>query len=398
MKKILPYFLGFLLLAGFIFLIANSKKPKKVADERVTLREKDKIPYGFYVARNLLPSLFPAAKISSESIEPENWKAVNSSSGGQLVVLTGSAINADKVELDAMLKFVRRGNYVFIIGQYYGYELQRMISADNTPSVFLNSSEDSLTVNLNEPRFSHARYSYPGKKFSGHFSDLNSSTTLTLGRDEKLNPNFIQLRAGDGSIFINLCPPAFTNYFLLYENNIEYFEKAFSLVPRDVHTVVWNEYYLSKKPKEKDPNWLGVLLRYPAFRAGLLIALLTIIFYMLMEMRRRQRYIPVYQKPKNESLDFVQTIGRLYYDKKDHLDLARKMSAYFLDHVREKYRLQTEELNEDFVLSLNGKTGFDANRIRKIAEFIDFTRTAPGISEGQLARFHDQLETFYKNT
>jgi hypothetical protein len=396
MKKFLPYFLGFLLLAGLVFIVSNAKKPKRVADERVTLREKDKIPYGFYVARKLLPSLFPDAKIFSGNKEPGDWEGINFDSAGQLVVLTGSAINADRSELEAMLKFVRRGNYVFIIGQYYGYEFQKAIGASNT--IFINNSEDSLTVSLNEPRFPQSVYSYPGKKFAGHFTDMNSSTALTLGRDENQNPNFIQLRAGEGSVFINLCPPAFTNYFLLYGNNISYYEKAFSLVPRDVHTVLWNEYYLSKKPKEREPNWLGVLFRYPGFRAGLLLALLVIIFYILMEMRRKQRYVPVYQELKNESLDFVETIGRLYYDKKDHLDLARKMSAYFLDHVREKYRLQTEELNEDFILSLNGKTGFAADQIRKIIEFIDFTRTAPAISEGQLARFHDQLETFYKNT
>jgi hypothetical protein len=398
MKKFLPYFLGFLLLAGLVFIVSTAKKPKRVADERVTLREKDKIPYGFYVARKLLPSVFPKARIFSDNNEPGSWTGIDMDAKGQLVVITGRMINAYRSEFDEMLKFVRRGNYIFIIGEYYNYEIQKAIDASCTPSVFINTSEDSFITSLNAPRFSPSVYGYPGKKFSGHFNELNSSTALTLGHDGKLDPNFIQIRAGDGLMFINLSPPAFSNYFLLYGNNIGYYERSFSLIPRDVHTIVWNEYFLSKKPKEKEPDWLGVLLKYAAFRAGLLVALLTIIFYMLMEMRRRQRYVPVHERPKNDSLDFVQTIGRLYYDKKDHLDLAGKMSAYFLDHVREKYRLQTEELNEDFVASLHGKTGFASGDIQKIVEFIQFIRTAPAISEGQLARFHNQLETFYKNT
>lgn len=398
MKKFLPYFLGFLLLAGLVFIVVTAKKPARVVDERVTLREKDKIPYGFYVARNLLPSVFPSAKIYSDNLEPGRWTGIDMNSSGQLVVLTGSMISAYSNEMKELLKFVERGNYVFIIGQYYNYEIQKTIGASATPSVFFNASEDSFTVSLKGPRFTPAIYGYPGKKFSGHFTEFLEKSTVVLGNDENLNPNFLQVRVGEGQLFVNLCPPAFSNYFLLYGNNIKYYESAFSLVPANVKVVVWNEYFLSKKNKEKEPGWLSVLLKYPAFRAGLLIALLTIILYMLMEMRRRQRYIPVYQKPKNESLDFVQTIGRLYYDKKDHLDLARKMSAYFLDHVREKYRLQTEELNEDFVTSLQGKTGFDTGEIKKIVEFISFIKTAPAISEGQLARFHNQLETFYKNT
>jgi hypothetical protein len=398
MNKFLPYFLGLLLLAGLIFIIATTKKPGRVLDERVTLREKDKIPYGFYVARNLLPSVFPSAKIHSDSKEPGQWTGIDMNSSGQLVVLTGSMISAYSSEVKELLKFVERGNYVFIIGQYFNYEIQKAVGASATLSVFSNTSEDSFTVSLRAPRFSPEVYGYPGKKFSGHFIDLREKSSVILGNDEKINPNFMQVRVGEGLLFINLSPTSFSNYFLLYGNNIEYYESAFSLVPKDVKVIVWNEYFLTKKPKEKEPGWLSVLLKYPAFRAGLLIALLTIILYMLMEMRRRQRYIPVYQKPKNESLDFVQTVGRLYYDKKDHLDLARKMSAYFLDHVREKYRLQTEKLNEDFVASLQGKTGFDVGEIKKIVEFISFIRTAPAISEGQLARFHNQLETFYKNT
>ena len=66
-------------------------------------------------------------------------------------------------------------------------------------------------------------------------------------------------------------------------------------------------------------------------------------------MRRKQRYIPVVAKPKNDSLDFVKTIGRLYYDKGDHKNLSRKMGAFFLEHVRSRYKLPTGTLNEEFI-------------------------------------------------
>jgi hypothetical protein len=115
-------------------------------------------------------------------------------------------------------------------------------------------------------------------------------------------------------------------------------------------------------------------------------------------MRRKQRYIPVITKPKNDSLDFVKTIGRLYYDKGDHKNLCRKMSAYFLEHVRNRYKLATTELNEDFIKNLQFKTGADESEIRSIVFFIREMENAATVSDHQLQYFHKQLEIFYSKT
>ena len=60
MKKILPYVLGgllFLLLA--VVIMASRGKTVRRIDERITLRQRDTIPYGTSAAKKLLPSLFP---------------------------------------------------------------------------------------------------------------------------------------------------------------------------------------------------------------------------------------------------------------------------------------------------------------------------------------------------
>ena len=60
---------------------------------------------------------------------------------------------------------------------------------------------------------------------------------------------------------------------------------------------------------EKKKSWISVLFSYPALKAALLTAIFTLLLYVLLGMRRKQRYIPVLTKPKNDSLDFVKTIG-----------------------------------------------------------------------------------------
>jgi hypothetical protein len=74
MKKYLPYILGMIGLVLLIVLMATTakKSPKKI-DNRITLRQQDKIPYGSYVARNLLPALYANASIIYDRKEPGYW-------------------------------------------------------------------------------------------------------------------------------------------------------------------------------------------------------------------------------------------------------------------------------------------------------------------------------------
>src|SRR5690606_38113057 len=111
-----------------------------------------------------------------------------------------------------------------------------------------------------------------------------------------------------------------------------------------------------------------------------------------------QRIIPVITKHKNDSLDFVKTIGRLYHDKGDHKNLCKKMSAYFLEHIRSRYKLATSVLDETFEKNLQAKSGADKEKIENIVSFIRQLDEIETVSDKQLAWFHKQLENFYKQT
>ncbi len=74
MKRLIPYIIGAIAFVALAVLLISSaqKKPRRL-NERITLKQKDKIPYGFYAARNLLPSLFPNAKIYTDKRSPGYW-------------------------------------------------------------------------------------------------------------------------------------------------------------------------------------------------------------------------------------------------------------------------------------------------------------------------------------
>jgi hypothetical protein len=404
MKKLVPYLVvaGILALITIVIVLGNHKRTRKM-DERITLKEKDKIPYGFAAAKELSASLFPNASFFSDENVPGYWDEISMNSGKQAVIVVAGYFNADDTELSRLMRFVKNGNYVFVITQSFSGEAQSAFrfTYGQDGSIIFGGGGDSLKVRLMKPFFpSDSLYIYPGKKFGSWFESFDTLHTVVLGRNEDNNPNFIRFNYGEGALFIHSAPLAFSNYFILHKNNIHYFEQAMSVIPNDIDKIVWNEYYLinRRSKDQREPNWLSVLLRYNEFRWGFGTLLFLLLLWLLLNSRRRQRMIPAHPRPQNDSLDFVKTMGRLYYDRKDHQNLAKKMSVYFFEHVRSTYKLPTHTLDDAFVEALNYKSGYSLEKLNGIIAFVRNIRNGERVNEQQLINFHNQLESFYQNT
>ncbi|MEO5947681.1 MAG: DUF4350 domain-containing protein [Chitinophagaceae bacterium] len=407
MKNKLPYILLFLIGGAFALLVitGNNKAARKI-DNRITFRKNDKKPYGMFVAFNHLKYIFPKASISVNKFEPGYWDSLSSYETNQALIILADRFSANDSELDKLIAFAEHGNDVFITARELSFDAKNIFNCKTVNNDGFISDEvvdrsDSLLLSLTNPPFDqNFKYFYPGKSMSSKFSSIDTFITDIVGNDEFGNPNFIHLQAGKGHFYIHLAPIAFSNYFVLHKNNIRYFEKSFSLINPSVKKIVWDEYYLdngSNNRKNDENGWLKELLKYPALKAALLTAILALLAYVLLEMRRKQRYIPKVTKPRNDSLDFVKTIGRLYYDKGNHQNLCKKMSSYFLEYVRNKYKLPTGTLDEEFISNLKFKSGAEESEVRGIVSFIKYVETSPAITPGQVSNFHKQLESFYKN-
>ena len=72
------------------------------------------------------------------------------------------------------------------------------------------------------------------------------------------------------------------------------------------------------------------------------------------------------------------------------------MAAYFLEHIRNRYKLSTNRLDDEFITSLCRKTAQPENNTREIVSFINNIDESDEIADVQLAEFHKKLEEFYK--
>jgi hypothetical protein len=403
-KKLLPYLVAGVVLVLLALVIVQSKKNRHVFDDHVTFNKSDKIPYGTYIAYNNLQHLFPNASILVNTKQPGLWNSFMDDSEGQALIIVSPSFRADEFEMKKLISFVKNGNTAFVSAAILSYDVQNMLRCDApdaysvSDNMTLNSNSDSFSVSLTKPPFTITQeYGCPGVRFESYFSTV-------FGNGAYILPNFIQLRAGKGAIYFHLTPLSFSNYFLLYDKNISYYDKTLSVIPKNTKRIVWDEYFLHKKYFNynsgggRSHSMISVLMRNSSFRAALWVLIALILAFVLQEMRRKQRIIPEMTKPGNDSLDFVKTVGRLYYEKGDNTNLSRKMSAYFLEHVRNKYKISTDKLDEDFILSLQRKTAYPEMTIREIISFIKNLEDTPAVTDDQLADFHQRLEGFYRES
>ncbi|HLX67756.1 MAG TPA: hypothetical protein VKR41_12195, partial [Puia sp.] len=141
---------------------------------------------------------------------------------------------------------------------------------------------------------------------------------------------------------------------------------------------------------------LNFLLGNASFAFGFWLLLLLLLLIYLFESKRRQRLIPVIQPLQNTSLDFVRTIGRLYFQRRDNHNLASKMVMHFQDLVRTRYNLTSSALDDELAARLAHRTGYQQEALTRLVGYMRALPSKAYVPDEELMDFHRQLEAFYK--
>jgi hypothetical protein len=121
-----------------------------------------------------------------------------------------------------------------------------------------------------------------------------------------------------------------------------------------------------------------------------------LVLYILFGGKRRQRIVPAIAPNENTTVTFIETISRLYLQKKDNKDIADKMITYFFEHIRNQYFLNTNNLTEEFTAALSRKSNVSESVTQQLFSTIATVQEATTISDAQLLSLNQQIEKFYK--
>lgn len=138
------------------------------------------------------------------------------------------------------------------------------------------------------------------------------------------------------------------------------------------------------------------VLSQPPLQSAYYLMLLTLLLYFVVESKRRQRVIPVLKPLVNRSLQFVKTIGSLYFNQKNNTDLARKKIIYFKEFLRERYYLSTISLTEEYAVLVSKKSGLPIDMVQSLFEIMELYQTTPAVSDHGLIDLNRRMELFYK--
>lgn len=212
-------------------------------------------------------------------------------------------------------------------------------------------------------------------------------------------PTAVSVPYGKGEVIFVSSPLLFTNYGMLEGNTSVYIFRLMSYLA-DLPVYRTEAYVKTDAMLVAEQSPFREFIKRPPLRWALYLALLGVVLFMIFTARRRQRVIPIMSKPANRSLEFIQLIGTLYYQRKDHVDLVRKKFKLFAEELRKTAGVDISDVNTDdreYQL-LAEKTGMNNDRLKKVIRQIRLVLHSEGnISVEEMRSLIDAMDTIVRH-
>lgn len=375
----------------FVVLVIIKIFTPQPTDWTQSFSKNDKIPYGSYILFEELKELFPKSKIEITNLPFYNINRERKIQNSNIIIIC-TYFNPDELDSKVLLKYLEEGNNIFIAANSFYSKLTDSFKVYTNYS-FLGEFDSSF-INFTNPSLQEEDdYTFVQGRYDHYFSSFDTSKTSVLGINDKYNPNYISIKVGNGILYLHTLPTVFTNYNILTPNR-EYIFKSLSYLPdRDV---IWDEYYKDGNRFQSTP--LRYVLSQPALRWSYFSLLAFLIMFILFKGRRDQRIVPVIKPLANTTLEFVNTVGNLYFKQSNHKNIAEKRITYFLDYLRTKYSLKAIQFTDDIAIQLSEKSNVKLSEIKELFKLINLVSISDKISSDTLIQLNNKIENIYLKT
>jgi len=418
-----PYVILTIVALGLYFLFSYLLREIIPHDWTETYQEESKEPYGTFVTYELLKDFFPDDRLRNikEKIEKQLPLEQEKKSN---YVFVGEAMYFDSSDVKALLGYVEEGNTAFLSSKTLPFDLMFDLYFEECNDYYWDDYtvyEDTMTsMYLDHPNLA-TDTSYKFRFFNGDeeedyqwkFIDSiyfceKENAFVQLGTFNDSLINFARVSYGEGYFYLHTTPLTLTNYHLLEENGLAYTEGLFSHLQEG--PIYWDAYsrvseYLGLRQNQElgssapvdSESPLQYILSQRSLTWAWYLFLAMALLYLIFRAKRRQRIIPVLEENKNTSLQFISTIGSLYFIQNDHRKLSIQKMKLFDTFVRDRYHLPTKVHDREFVDRLADRSEVQRNIINRIVLFFNNIKTSNFVSEKTLIELHQAIDQFYKN-
>jgi hypothetical protein len=370
-----------------VYLVAEYNKPKPV-NWAPTLSYNDKIPFGTYILYNRLNDIFPKAEVAKTNKSAYRIFSDTSLKHGNYLIISKS-VNFTKVDFKAMLKYISAGNSVFITAlEWDGYLADSLKLESKTQFGKQNTGLNFTNTRLRRPK----NYTFDKYISEQYFSELDTAKATVLGINQYGNANFLRYSFGKGNLYLLANPQVLTNYSLLKLEGADYTAKVLSYLP-SAKNVYWDQFQNHDIPTDQSP--MRVFFEHSSLQWAYYLALFSLLLFVVYEIKRRQRIIPVITPLPNATLEFVTVVGKVYYEQRDNSNIAIKKIVYFAEHLRAVFGLKTGNYNSEFISHFINKTGVESSMAHELFNHINYLQNQSRVTDHELIVLNQLIEKFY---
>ncbi|MCT4588542.1 MAG: DUF4350 domain-containing protein [Carboxylicivirga sp.] len=388
-----------MVLIALIVVMVLSNSPKTI-DWTLSFSKQDTKPYGSKLLFEQLNEVVDRNNIQTSHGTFFDYFIDGVGNSTNLIVVNNS-FRPDDDDLFMVEELLRQGANIFLSASDLSDSIKSIFDIEyrqhfGAGKVFT----DSVSFNLaNRKLRTHLGYWYKKGITNNYFTSYDSIRTTVLGINSQGKTNFIKVRHNEGNIYINLNPQAFTNYNMLVDDNYEYAFKCLSYLPNQ--KTIWDEHYKYKYlsgsgETVRTRSILSFVLDRTPLRMAWYLLLIGILIFFFFGSARRQRVVPIVKPPVNSTISFIQTIGRLYFSRRNHLDIARKRFQYLQEFIRSKYFINTSDIDDELIHQLADKTSIPARSIKQLFDMGNNLKRMKSISEEDLEQLNRRIEFFYE--
>jgi len=397
--------LFYIILLSLSFLEACQQEKK--TNWNVTLNRNLKDPYACYIAYHHLESIYPEASIKSGGRVMTQINEVirgkQSTQSGHIIIVVCKSFELDSTEFEKVKEFVNLSNAICIFSEEYSqniYDYFNVKYKEDSNSLFVVQKSDTIPnqeIGLIFNDTIHT-YQFNGLPVNDYFEmdSIVSDSVIDLGfsaQGEVRRNNMLIRYSNNGAILINKSPIAMTNYFLLQDDNKSYFEHVLSYFSEYPTSVTWYSFLNKYANEDSEFDWRK-LFKQPALFFAFILLIAMMVLYVLFAGKRRQRIIPILEQQQNTSLEFIETVGNLYFTKKDNANLAEKMIRHYLENIRLKYALRSTELDAHFANQLAHKVNHSIEKTTAFISYLNYIRDSEDVTDIDIQHLYHQLKKY----
>ncbi|WP_029033872.1 DUF4350 domain-containing protein [Salinimicrobium terrae] len=312
-----------------------------------------------------------------------------------------NGLGFDQHELKKIFSWVAEGNNAFFIAEDFSQNLLDTLNLKMETLIPREGISSKPLLNLKDPALKSPQpFLFDKETYQDIFivpdslpKDILGITQLQKDSAEITAPkiNFLRDTVGKGMVYLHSTPKAFSNYFMLQNENAKYVEKVLAYLPAE-ETIYWDHYYKTGKTFYTSP--LFIILNSKSLRWAYYFLIIGSVVFIIFEGKRKQRSIPVIRPLRNQTLDFTRTIAGLYLDREDYSSIASKKITLFLEYVRSHYRISTENVNENFYDRLATVSENSTTEVKSLWQLITKLENQKSVSKQELLQLNKAIEAF----